>query len=100
MRIQLINFSKALRMFGKCKCCEEKEKRIAELKEHLSYFKAVLHPEAPSRKYRIETDMETDMVLEGGGKDQIDLEAENLENERIQKEQDLIFSQNDERADS
>lgn len=87
-------------MFGKCKCCEEKEKRIAELKEHLSYFKAVLHPEPKARSYRIETEMETDMVLDGGGKEQIDLEAEQRENERIQKEQDFIFSQNDERADS
>ncbi len=79
-----------------CKVCKEKETRITELKEQLQYFKELLHPSPRSRTYQLADDMSQDMVLEGGGKEEIDLEAEVLENQRIQREQDVIFSGNTE----
>ena len=87
-------------VFGKCKVCEEKELRILELKEQVAYFKSILHPEPKTRRYELETEMEADMVLDGGGKNEIDLEAEEKENARIQSETDFIMSGNDERADA
>jgi len=84
----------------KCKICVEKEIRISELKEQVAYFKSVLHPEPKARRYELAEEREQDMVLDGGGKDEIDLEAEERENARIQKESDFIFSGNDERAET
>lgn len=83
-------------MFGNCKVCIEKELRITELKEQITYFKSVLHPEPRARTYQLEQELEQDMVLDGGGKEEVDLEAEAIENERIRREQDVIFSGNTE----
>jgi hypothetical protein len=82
-------------MFGPCKICIEKEQRIAELKEQVSYFKTVLHPEPTMKKY----EMETDFVMDGGGREQlatpISQEAQAKIDEQIQaiqEEQDKILS--------
>lgn len=83
----------------KCKVCPEKDIRIAELKEQVAYFKSLLHPTPQTRRYELEESIEQDMVLEGGGKEEIDLEAEARENERIRTEEDFIFSGNDEQAE-
>lgn len=79
-----------------CKVCKEKELRISELKEQLRYFKELLHPTPIARSYQMADEAEQELVLEGGGKDEIDLEAEAIENERIRREQDVIFSGNTE----
>lgn len=74
----------------KCKVCIEKEKRIDELKTQITYFKSVLNPPPRVQHY----ELEQDVVLNGGGQEEVDTEAERLENERIRREQDLIFSGN------
>lgn len=79
-----------------CKVCKEKELRISELKSQIDYFKDLLHPSPQAKTYQFEKDLEQDMVLDGGGKEEIDLEAEAIENERIRREQDIIFSGNTE----
>lgn len=84
----------------KCKICAEKDIRIADLKAQVEYFKSIIHPTPQVRKYEMEESLEQDMVLDGGGKEEIDLEAEEKENRRIQAETDFIFSGNDERADA
>ncbi len=77
----------------KCKCCPEKELRIAELKEQIQYFKNLLNPPPRINKY----EMEETIVMNGGG-DQVatpeDLEAEYQENLKIQDESDQILSGN------
>lgn len=88
-------------MFGKpCKVCFEKEARIAELKEQIAYFKSILNPSPQARTYALLEEREQDDVLGGGGKEQIDVEAERIENEKIQSESDFIFSVNYERAEA
>ncbi|GAC1502123.1 MAG: hypothetical protein NVS1B10_06760 [Candidatus Saccharimonadales bacterium] len=79
-------------VFGNCKVCEEKERRIADLKEQIAHYRLVLNP--PPRINRYE--LEEDVLLNGGGHESvsIDAEAEAKENARIQRESDLIFSGN------
>lgn len=84
----------------KCKVCSEKDVRISDLKAQVEYFKSIVHPTPETRKYEMEEALEQDMVLDGGGKEEIDLEAEAKENQRIQQETDFIFSGNSERADA
>lgn len=83
----------------KCKCCAEKDSRIADLKDQIQYFKAQLHPEPKLRTYQLAEDINQDMVLDGGGQTEVDLKAEEDENTRIQRESDFIFSGNDESLD-
>lgn len=82
-------------MIFKCRVCAEKDARIAELKEQITYFKNLLNP--PPRVSHYE--LETDRIMNGAGQETeqvvaVDEEAERLENERIQREQDMIFSGN------
>ncbi len=81
-----------------CKVCKEKDSRISELKEQIQYFKSLLHPEPTVRNYQMVEALEQDMVLEGGGKEEVDLEAEAIENDRVRREQDVIFSGNTEES--
>lgn len=78
----------------KCKVCIEKDARISELREQVKYFRSVLNPEPKVNKY----EFEADNLLNGGGTETItsviDVEAEQKENDRIQREQDAIFSGN------
>lgn len=74
-----------------CKRCIEKELRIKDLKEQISYLRLQLNPPPRINKYELE---ET-VVMNGGGQQvvtQEDIEAENTENERIQRESDFIFN--------
>lgn len=79
----------------KCKTCIEKESRIADLKEQISYFRSVLNPPPRISKYELE---ET-VVMNGGGQEEIDTTAEEIENSKIQKETDFIFSGNAESSE-
>lgn len=83
-------------MFGKCKICAEKELRILELKEQIAYFKSVLNPPPRVNTY----ELQEDMLLEGGSKEEIDEKAEALENEKIRRETDIIFSGNFEETEN
>lgn len=79
----------------RCKVCLEKDQRILELKEQLAYFKTLLHPAPRVNKY----ELEESVVMNGGGQEEVDpaeVLAEELENKRIQQEQDFIFSGNTE----
>lgn len=81
-----------------CKVCEEKEKRIQELKEQIAYFRSVLNPPPRINKY----ELQEDLVLSGGGQEEIDpatVVAEQVENDRIQRETDFIFSGNTEETE-
>lgn len=50
-------------MFGPCKVCAEKDKRIADLKEQIKSLNLQLIPTPQTRRY----EMEQDFVMEGGG---------------------------------
>lgn len=78
-------------MWG-CSVCKEKDKRIEDLKEHLALF---LNPRPTPKVYH--DDLEADNVLNGGGNETIvviDEESERKEQDRLQREVDLIFSMN------
>lgn len=84
-------------MFGACKVCLEKDKRIADLKEQIKALNLQLIP-TPQTKYY---EMEQDFALSGGGEEtvrtptSITAEDEKQRDERlalIQLEQDQILS--------
>ncbi len=83
----------------KCKICKEKDERISELKDQITYFKSLLNPAPRINKF----ELQEDLLLEGGGQETdptpVDEEAERIENERIQRESDFIFSTNFEQAE-
>jgi len=76
----------------RCKVCAEKDARISDLKEEIKHLRNVLNPAPRVNKY----EFEADNLLSGGNTERItiDEEAEQKENERLQREQDLIFSMN------
>ena len=80
-------------MFGKkCKVCEEKDKRIQDLKEQLQAYRDVLNPPPRINKYELE---ET-AVLNGGGQeiDPARVLQEELQAEVLRQEVDNILSGN------
>lgn len=83
-------------MFGKCKVCEEKDKRIEDLKAEIAHFRTIQNP--PPRQAVLRYEMEADNLLTGGNsetlKSPIDLEAEAKELARLQAEQDRILTGN------
>ena len=77
-------------MFGRCKVCEEKDKRIADLKEQLKVY---TQPTPRINKY----ELQEDLVLSGGGDeiaDPAEEEAERIKAFNIQRESDMLFSGN------
>lgn len=83
-------------MFGKCKVCEEKDKRIADLKTEIDHHRAIQNP--PPRQAVVRYELEADNLLNGGNtetiKSPIDVEAEAKELARLQAEQDKILTGN------
>jgi hypothetical protein len=83
-------------MFGHCRVCDEKDKRIADLKETIADLKLQLNPPPrPIPTY----EMETDFTLDGAGREALtpnSVKEENqiTETERLNREQDAIFSGN------
>lgn len=83
-------------MFGKCKVCEEKDKRILDLKEEIGNLRLTLNP--PPRVATLRYELEQDNILNGANGETItspvDIEAEAKENLRLQSEQDAILTGN------
>lgn len=83
-----------------CKVCIEKDKRIAELKEQIQFFKNMLSP--PEKPKQYEMVAEEDALMNGGhngDESEVDYTAEEAENARLQAEVDFIYSGNNERAE-
>lgn len=76
----------------RCKVCEEKDKRISDLKEVINNLRSIISPPQRINKYELE---ET-AVMNGGGQeiDPATLQAEEIENHKIQQEVDAFFSGN------
>lgn len=83
-----------------CRCCPEKEIRIAELKEQVAYFKLqhevqieyfkqLLNPK-PRVVSRYEA--EEDMVLDGGSKEEISLPQDIPESVEVLAERERMLS--------
>lgn len=68
-------------MFGECKICLEKEKRIEELKAHIVLLQRLALP--PSRKTLpvLELDQETGMIVQTGVKEMSAEEVDDIERE-------------------
>lgn len=84
-------------MFGPCKVCAEKDKRIEDLKEQIKSLNLQLIPTPQTRHY----EMEQDYVMGGGGEaigytpTSISEEDQKARDERvmlIQQEQDAILN--------
>lgn len=80
----------------KCKVCEEKDKRILDLKEEISHIRNILNP--PVRQTLVRAELEMDNLLSGGNTETVktsaDILSEANELARLQKEQDLILTGN------
>ena len=77
----------------KCKICDEKDKRITDLKEEILHIRAILNPPPRINRYEIEQDN----LLNGGNSETIhpiDEESERLQSQAAQREADIIFSGN------
>ncbi len=61
-----------------CLVCPEKENRIADLKEQISYLRNVLHPKDPKPEYISPRNMEESVLLSGGGQEEIDPNSQEL----------------------
>ena len=77
-----------------CRVCQEKDKRIQDLKEQIQAYRIVLNPPPRINKY----ELEEVAVMNGGGQelDPAELEAEDIQNEDARRELDSIFSGNTE----
>lgn len=80
----------------RCRVCEEKDRRISDLKDEISHLRVTLNP--PPRPAEIRYEMEADNLLSGGNTEKIktlaDIEAETAETARLQKEQDSLLTGN------
>lgn len=56
-------------MIFKCKCCAEKEARIQDLKEQVSYLRTLVY--SPNQNYTTPVQYEADKILEGGATEQV-----------------------------
>lgn len=84
----------------KCKCCPEKEIRIAELKEQIKYFQQ-RHEEQtqyfknllnPSPRKITRDQIEEDMVLDGGSKEEAILPQDIPESAEVLLERERMLS--------
>lgn len=76
-------------MFGPCKVCLEKDKRILDLKEEITHLRAVLNPPPRINKY----EMEQDYILDGANEPQRDLPTPISEEDRKQQEEKQLAIQ-------
>lgn len=82
-------------MFGPCKVCAEKDKRIDDLKEQIQALKLIITPSTKVSHYEVEQDI----LLSGGGEEErpkpISDEAKTKADEQlrlIQLEESMILS--------
>lgn len=82
-------------MFGKCKICLEKDVRISELKEQISFLRSIAYP----KPYSPLVTLEANRILDGANSEI--LEVDTSDNKDLQKEfeqaaleHDLILSGN------
>lgn len=75
-----------------CKVCIEKEKRISELKEQIAYFKEVLHPKDTAVRYIPSQSIEEDVILSGGGQEEVVLPQDQIESPEVLAEREAMLS--------
>ncbi len=76
-----------------CKCCPEKENRIADLKEQISYLRNVLHPKDVRPAYVAPRDLEEDVLMSGGGQEEVSqTPQENLDTPEVLAEREAMLS--------
>ncbi len=75
-----------------CKVCKEKEKRIDELKEQISYFKNVLHPKDTRVTYIPPQNLEEDALLSGGLQEESVLPQDQIESPEVLAEREAMLS--------
>lgn len=66
-----------------CTTCAEKDQRITDLKEQITYLRSVLHP-APIRFHHEPPQAyQEDMILDGGGKEETRLPEDEQETPEV-----------------
>lgn len=91
MRLRL---SPRISMFDKkpCGVCAEKDERIKDLKEQINYLRTLLNPPARVSEYQPPQDVQADLLLDGGGKEESTLPDDNLETPEILAERSAMLS--------
>lgn len=77
-----------------CKVCEEKDKRLEDLREQISYLRNILNPPRSNSKqnYIEQEDLQQDMILSGGGKEETELESEPSDTPEVLAERAAMLS--------
>lgn len=79
-------------MFGNCKICAEKDKRLADAHEQIQYLRKVLNPPAPQYQVPHQVDLQEGMLLDGGGKEETDPQVEPSESPEVLAERAAMLS--------
>ena len=77
-----------------CKVCKEKDKRIEDLKEQISYLRGVLNPPKSELKlaHLEQQDLQEDMIMSGGGTEEVDPQLESSESPEVLAERAAMLS--------
>ncbi len=77
-----------------CSVCKEKDNRIEDLREQISYLRNILNPPVSNlkQKYIEQTDLQQDMILSGGGKEETELESEPADTPEVLAERAAMLS--------
>lgn len=75
----------------KCRVCEEKDKRVSDLKEQIEYLRNLLNPPTKKLEYVEPVNLQQDMILEGGGQEEID-PLNNIESPEVLAERAAMLS--------
>lgn len=75
-----------------CKVCPEKDNRIEDLKEQIQYLRAVLNPPISKLAPVESVNLQQDMILDGGGQEEIDPLVDPAESPEVLAERSAMLS--------
>lgn len=75
-----------------CKVCLEKDRRLEDLKEQISYLRNILNPPKFIQQDIPQNDLQEDMILSGAGKEETELVSNDIETAEILAERSAILS--------
>ncbi len=80
-------------MMFKCSVCEEKDRRVEDLKEQISYLRNLLNPPVQAMPSLPEIqNIQQDMILDGGGTEEVNLPDTILETPEVLAERSAMLS--------
>lgn len=76
-------------MFFKCKVCEEKDKRISELKDNIKYLQNMLNPQASNM-----VNVEANKMLDGSSLPVVEVELSSSSEDKIKEDEKILREAN------